>query len=93
MVRVPSDSKIVCEGWNPARVSSKNRGRSRLAGDALQPLANHAGPAVVGENPRTHLPRRVVAHVLGVAALQVGHPVILGVLVKTDDLPLHCASR
>jgi hypothetical protein len=40
---------------------------------------------VRGGNPWTHLPRRIVADVLAVSTLQVGHPMLLGVLMKADD--------
>jgi hypothetical protein len=43
--------------------------------------------ALIGNDPRTHLPGRVVPDVLGMSTLQVGYPVTLVVLVKGDDPP------
>jgi hypothetical protein len=67
--------------------------RSLLTGNAFQPLTHHAGPTVVGHDPWTDLPRRFVAHVLSVAALEIGDPLTFDVLVKTDDPPLHLFIR
>jgi hypothetical protein len=44
---------------------------------------------VFGEHPGPILPGRLVADMTRVAALEIGHPVILLVLVKTDNRPLH----
>jgi hypothetical protein len=66
--------------------------RSLVANHALQPLADHAGSTGVGQHPWSDLPRRLVAHVLGVAALEVGHPVAFGVLVKSRDSSPHLLS-
>lgn len=63
--------------------------RSLPTGNAFQPLTHHAGPAVLGHDPWTDLPGRFVAHVLGVAALEIGDPLTFAVLVKTDDPPPH----
>jgi len=63
--------------------------RSLPAGNAFQPLTHHAGPAGLGHDPWTDLPRRLVAHVSGVAALEIGDPLTFDVLVKTDDPPPH----
>jgi len=38
-----------------------------------------------GCDPLTHLPGRIVPHMLRVTALQVSHPVVLVVLMKADD--------
>jgi hypothetical protein len=66
--------------------------RSLLADNALQPLPDHAGSTGVGQHPWTDLPRRLVAYVVGVAALEVGHPVAFGVLVKSRDSSPHRLS-
>jgi hypothetical protein len=43
--------------------------------------------ALDGNDPRAHLPGRIVANVLRVAALEVGNPMVLVVLVKPHDAP------
>ena len=40
---------------------------------------------VGGRDPRAVLPWRVVPHVLGVPAFEVGHPMAFGVRVKSND--------
>src|SRR5690606_34000591 len=47
--------------------------------------ANLLGAAGLGGDPFTDLPGRVMAHVLGVAAVQFGDPVTLGVEVEAGD--------
>ena len=48
-------------------------------------MAEAAGAAFGGEDPGAKGPGRVVADVLGVAAVEVGDPVGLLVLVEGDD--------
>ena len=48
--------------------------------------------AVGGHDPWTVRPRRIVSNMLVVSALQLGDPVLLLVLVKSDDAPVHSAS-
>jgi hypothetical protein len=43
-------------------------------------------------HPRTVLPRRIVAHVARVAALEIGHPVTLLVPMESDDRTFHGAA-
>jgi hypothetical protein len=76
----------------PRREGRWSLDRSLVANHALQPLADHAGSTGVGQHPWSDLPRRLVAHVLGVAALEVGHPVAFGVLVKPRDSSPHLLS-
>jgi hypothetical protein len=38
-------------------------------------------------HPNPHLPRRIVAHVLRVSALEISHPVAFVIGVIPDDLP------
>ena len=40
---------------------------------------------VGGHDPRTVLPWRVVPHVLGVPAFELGHPMAFGVRVKSNN--------
>jgi hypothetical protein len=46
-----------------------------------------------GGDPWPDLPRRIVADVLGVTAVEVGDPVLFLVLMKTNDPPCDCRSR
>ena len=48
-----------------------------------------ASPARFGEHPRTAGERRLVTHVLCVAAGQVGYPIALLILVKPDNCLFH----
>lgn len=42
-------------------------------------------PALGAGHPRSYLPGRVMTHMLGMATFQVGHPVVVFVLMKTDN--------
>jgi hypothetical protein len=46
-------------------------------------------PPVLSENPRPAHKRRLMAHVLAMSAGQIGHPVAVFVLMKTDDGLMH----
>jgi hypothetical protein len=46
-------------------------------------------PTLGLDDPRPHLPRRLVAYVLLMAACELGDPVSELVLVVADDRPLH----
>src|SRR5665213_2575880 len=52
---------------------------------ALKRSAEEAATALCGHDPGPHLPRRIVAHVLRMSAFEIGHPVLLNVLMKADD--------
>ncbi len=52
---------------------------------AVDSRAEERASAVFSEHPRSHLPGRIVTHVLSVAAVEVGNPEAALVLVKTDD--------
>ena len=54
---------------------------------ALERRADARMAALDGNDPRPHLPGRIVANVLGVAALEVGNPMVLVVLVKAHNAP------
>ena len=60
-----------------------------LTEDAVQRRPEKAFSSLRGDNPGAELPRGVVPHVLRVSALQVGDPVLLHVLMKTDDATVH----
>jgi hypothetical protein len=90
---VSRDGLTKCVSAGGQRAGARTAlGRSLLANNALQPLPDHAVPAGVGQHPWTDLPRRLVAHVLGVAALEVGYPVAFDVLMKSRDSPAHVLS-
>jgi hypothetical protein len=59
--------------------------RVRLAPHAHQCLTYEALTSRFGDDPRSHLPRRIVPNVLAVAALEIGNPMLLFILVKTDN--------
>src|SRR5579859_1018944 len=77
----------------PVRTASSGPVRrfSAVALDAVEPEAEAAAAALRRDHPRAALPRRVVADVLVVPALQLGHPVPLLVPVVARDWTLHPA--
>lgn len=58
---------------------------SGFALPAVQHPAERGGPGIGGQYPRAIRPRRVVAHVLEMSALEFGHPVAFLVLVEARD--------
>lgn len=48
-------------------------------------MAEHGAPALLADDPGPAGPRRVVTHVLAVAAGQVSHPVGRFVKMESDD--------
>jgi hypothetical protein len=56
---------------------------------ALKLDTEAALPALRGRHPRTLLPGRTMAHVLRVAALKLGHPVGVFVLMEANDFLFH----
>ena len=63
-----------------------------LALRAFEFVADEAGAAFGGDNPGAVGEGGIVADVAGVAALEVGNPMLLFVLVKTYDFAKHCGS-
>ncbi len=59
---------------------------------AVELRADAVGAPRLVEHPRCDPERRLVAYVLAVQAREVGHPVAVVVLAKTDDPPPHRAS-
>ena len=55
---------------------------------AFQRRADALAAALDGNHPRAHLPGWIVAYVLRVAALEVGYPVPLIVLMESNDRAL-----
>jgi hypothetical protein len=66
--------------------------RGFVASNAVQLDAKAAGATLGRGNPGPELPRRIVTHVLAVAAPQLGHPVRFVILVKSNDRLLHRAA-
>lgn len=66
--------------------------RAGVAFLALKRASDHRRAAFRRDDPRTINPWRIVARVLEVAAVKLGHPVTLRVLVKTDDLTFHAVQ-
>jgi len=65
----------------------KRRHRSPIpcALNAQQLLPDKSPSTCLGHHPRPVLPRRIVAHVLGVPALEIGDPMLFFVLMESDD--------
>jgi hypothetical protein len=63
--------------------------RSGIAFRAVQPVAEPAGPPRFGDHPWPLYPRRIVAHVLEMAARQLRDPMVLFVQMKSGDGLLH----
>lgn len=56
---------------------------------AVQFRADAPAPAFRGDHPRPVDPRRPVPHVLRMAALEIGNPIVSFVLMKADDASFH----
>jgi len=61
--------------------------------DAVQRGTQPAATALLRQDPRPHLPWRIVAHVLIVTALQFGDPVAGLVLMESGDAACHVAAH
>lgn len=77
--------------WLPelvARLMPFNRALfSARAFQARQFAAQMFATAFLGDDPRAGRPRRIVAHVLSVATLEVGDPMALLIPMKADNPP------
>src|SRR5258708_33137350 len=60
--------------WRSKQLLLRPVGERHAADHAVQGRAELLAARLVGEHPRAALPRRVVAHVLAVPALEVGDP-------------------
>ena len=63
--------------------------QSLLTAGTVQRRADHGGPALRRLHPGPDLPWGLVPHMLQMAAFQFGHPIPLGIFVKSDDPPPH----
>ena len=63
--------------------------RGFVAADAVQLDAESGGASFWRGNPWAYLPRRIVANVLAVPALQLGQPMPFVILVKSNDRLIH----
>jgi hypothetical protein len=61
----------------------------RLTFLAIQLVAHEPAPSLFGQDPFSNHPRRLVPHVTAVAAVQVRDPIVVFILVKTDDDSFH----
>ena len=57
--------------------------------NTIQFDADEPGPGLLRQDPRPPLPRRIVTDVLTMAAFEVCNPVLLLVLMESDNTPLH----
>jgi hypothetical protein len=60
-----------------------------VAADAIEFAAEPSLPAFLRRRPHANAERRLMADVLPMPARQVGHPISVFVLMKTDDLLFH----
>lgn len=60
-----------------------------VALNARQRLPDELLSARLSGDPRANLPWRIVSNVLSVATFEIGHPVVLIVLMKTDNSAFH----
>ena len=67
-------------------------GLGLIAEDAVQRLAKPRAATLFREYPRAQLPWWIVPHVLVVATGELGDPMTVIVLMKTDDRLLHVVS-
>jgi hypothetical protein len=61
-----------------------------ITSDTVEFLSQSASATVLGNHPGTLNEWRIMAHVLIMAAFQLGHPVTFLILMKPRDLSLHC---
>ena len=85
-----SDSGVVSPARLPERPVPSLLGR--VTWRAIQRRPDVLPARLVGQHPCAVLPGRVVPDVLGVTALQLGDPVPLFILMKTNDPALHARS-
>lgn len=52
-------------------------------------MTEESAPAFFGQHPWPERPRRIVPDMTAVSALQVGHPIAVFILMKTDDDAFH----
>jgi hypothetical protein len=57
--------------------------------NAVQGSTDEASSPIFRRHPRPNLPGRIVPHVLGMAALEFGNPMLLIILVESNDSPFH----
>jgi hypothetical protein len=92
---VEDDAALLAEEVGVARGLPARFGRRRACGQALvaeaafERRSESLSPTVGLDDPRSELKRRLVAHVLLVAAGKLGNPVAVSVLVVIDDCALH----
>ena len=63
-----------------------------VAADAIEFAAEPSLPAFLRRCPQAHAERRLMADVLPMPARQIGHPISVFVLMKTDNLLFHPPS-
>jgi len=85
------------DGWSRVSRQERRQGRRRNRSPCLffrTPTADENSPQMpvapgLGHHPLAHLPRRIMPNVLGVAALEVSHPVSFVVAVEIDNAASH----
>ena len=60
-----------------------------IATRTTQGCADELRAALGGQHPEPVLPGRIVANVTGVAAFEIGYPMLLVILVESDDSAFH----
>lgn len=63
--------------------------RRHVAKETIKLGTEFVLPTLLGEDPRSFLPRRVVADVLGVLAVEIRNPDAVRILMKTNDFSVH----
>ena len=71
------------------RVGEARRVSTTVAQRAVSPRPEAFGARLGGQDPRPLLERRLVPHVLLMAAIELGDPCARAVLMEPDDDPLH----
>jgi hypothetical protein len=75
-------------GWRDCR-GSRRRATIFITSDAVEFVPQPAPATVLCNRPRTFNIWRIMAHVLIMAAFQLGHPVTFFIAMKSNDLSLH----
>jgi hypothetical protein len=63
-----------------------------VAAEAIEFAAEPSLSAFLRRRPQAHAERRLMADVLPMPARQIGHPISVFILMKTDDLLFHPPS-
>ena len=86
----PSVVSVSTSSSTISRPPPHRRATIFITSDAVEFLSQSAPATVLRNHPGTFHVRRIMAHVLIMAAFQLRHPVTFFIQMKSSDLSLHC---